>query len=153
MAMPAKPVELKRKLGNPGQRPLPEPRAVEPGSVHDVPTPPRKLSKLARTIWDRYWIAGAGWLSPRTDLEIVTRLCEAYDERAALRKLLVGGLTVTGSTGQTVMHPAISAIRTLEGMITRYENLCGFTPSDRTRLGIAEVTRQSKLQEFLQSQR
>ena len=152
MGRPAKPAELKRRLGNPGQRPLPVLRAVEPGEVAQIPKCERKLGKVGRRAWERYWTAGAGWLSPRTDLEMMTRLCEAYDEREALRAIIArDGMTTTGSTGQTVMHPGIAAHRALNQEITRYENLCGFTPSDRTRLGIAEVTRQSKLEEFMRT--
>lgn len=143
--------ERKRLLGNPGKRALPPLRVVEP-SAEALPGPLRPLGRHGKAAWARLWEAAA-WLSPRADVEMLTRLCEAYDERAALRaRIKRDGLMSTGSTGQTVVHPAVSAVRILERQMTQWESLCGFTPSDRTRLGIAEMTRQSKLTEFLSSQ-
>lgn len=80
----------------------------------------------------------------------MVRLCQGYDERDALRKIIKSeGYTTVGSTGQTVAHPAVGMVRQLEAQITRWESLCGFTPSDRSRLGMAEVQRVSKLDAFL----
>lgn len=78
------------------------------------------------------------------------RLCEAYDEREELRKEIVTeGRMLISEKGSSYTNPLVWQLAATEKMITRYEGLCGFTPSDRTRLGLAEVTRQSKLQEFL----
>jgi hypothetical protein len=40
------------------------------------------------------------------------------------------------------------ALRELDRQLVANLSLLGFTPTDRTRLGVAEVKRQSKLAEF-----
>lgn len=149
MGRPPKPVEMKRRNGNPGKRPLPEPVLLLPG-ITEVPEAPSSLRKIGRDAWDRLWSVGQPWLSIRTDWDIMVRLCEAHDERAMLRKEVKKvGRYSTGSQGQLVTHPAVEQLRTIENLITRWESLCGFTPSDRSRLGMAEVARMSKMDELI----
>lgn len=79
----------------------------------------------------------------------MVRLCEAIDEREVLKEeIKIHGRYSKGSMGQVVTHPAVDQLRTLEALITRWESLCGFTPSDRSRLGMAEVKRMSQLDEL-----
>ena len=49
-------------------------------------------------------------------------------------------------------NPAVSQLRKIEELITRYEGLCGFTPSDRSRLGLAEVKTASALDQLIARQ-
>lgn len=146
---PRKPVEQKRALGNPGGRALPEP-VVQLAESATVPPAPSTLGPAGRIVWERLWTAGRAWLSVETDLDIVTRLAEAHDERDAMRDQIAGdGYMVTGSMGQPRPHPLLAYLRALEAQMTKYESLCGFTPSDRSRLGYAEVKRASKLDELM----
>lgn len=148
---PSKPTELKRLLGNPGQRPLPEPIVVLAASA-TIPPHPSSLASTGRIAWDRLWTAGQAWLSISTDVDILTRLCEAHDEREAMRDQIASdGYMVLGSMGQSRVHPLITHLRVLESQMTKWESLCGFTPSDRSRLGYAEVKRASKLDSLLAS--
>lgn len=124
-----------------------------PSSGHP-PSAPQGLKRPGKAAWQRYWTLGAAWLNPTTDLEILTRLCQGYDEREALRKIIrAEGHMTAGSMGQKVAHPAVAMLRQLESQLTRWESLCGFTPSDRSRLGMAEVQRVSKLDQFLAGRR
>ena len=146
---PPTPTERKRRTGNPGKRPLPEP-VVQLAAVAHIPPPPATLAEAGRTVWERLWTAGQAWLSPTTDLDLLTRLCEAHDEREAIRDAIAEeGYMVTGSMGQRRANPLLSELRSLEAQMTRYESLCGFTPTDRARLGYAEVKRASKLDELI----
>ncbi|ASU83572.1 phage terminase small subunit P27 family [Nocardiopsis gilva YIM 90087] len=150
---PPQPVERKRARGNPGKRSLPEPVAVLQPS-DNMPPVPVTLGQTGRAVWQRLWTAGQGWLSPTTDVDIMTRLCEAHDEREAIRaELAESGYLVSGSQGQPRPNPLIRTLRELESQMTKLEGLCGFNPSDRGRLGYAEVKRQSKLDELLQRRR
>lgn len=150
---PPKPNEQKRLLGNPGGRPLPPPPTSGLPAATRPPKPLRRLDKPGKRAWVRLWTAGQGWLSPNTDIELMQRLCEAYDEREELREIIrVEGRTLMSEKGSVYTHPVVWQLSATEKNITRYEGLCGFTPSDRTRLGLAEVTRQSKLSQFLESQ-
>jgi P27 family predicted phage terminase small subunit len=146
---PPTPTERKRRTGNPGKRALPEP-VVQLAAVASIPAPPATLADKGVEVWDRLWTAGQAWLSPATDLDLLTRLCEAHDEREALRDAIADeGYMVTGSMGQRRANPLLSELRALESQMTKYESLCGFTPTDRARLGYAEVKRASKLDELL----
>lgn len=148
---PRTPVELKRRRGNPGKEKLPDlATTVALPAADEVPPVPMSLGPTGRAVWQRLWTAGRGWLSPATDLDILTRLCEAHDEREAIRaELAETGYLVVGSQGQPRPNPLIRTLRELEAQMTRWEGLCGFTPSDRSRLGYAEVKKQSKLDELL----
>lgn len=119
-------------------------------AVASIPPAPDTLAGAGTAAWERLWTAGQAWLSPATDLDVLTRLCEAHDEREAMRdQVAQDGYMVTGSMGQMRAHPLLSEIRALESQMTKWESLCGFTPTDRARLGYAEIKRASKLDELI----
>jgi hypothetical protein len=141
MPNPPKPNEVKRKLGNPGKRALPNqgklialPMAAEP------PTPPRPLGPEGLKLWNRIWQQGRTWISLNSDLEMVTLLCESMDERSQLRLLVLRG---TGDWRDRV------ALRSLDGQLQTMLSLLGMSPTDRTKLGVAEVQARSKIQDLL----
>jgi hypothetical protein len=140
---PPKPVERKRATGNPGKRRLPEVRSaiVIPDEV-EVPIPPRPLGADGTVLWDRAWTAAHGWLSPATDGELLLMLCESIDERATLRYRVMAH----GDGDER------KALRSLDKQIMAGLSLLGFTPTDRTRLGLAEVKKQSKIEELRERQ-
>jgi hypothetical protein len=65
---------------------------------------------------------------------------EAITEREALRDFV---------SREPENSKARSGLRELERQIVSQLALLGFTPSDRARLGIAEVKKESKLEELL----
>ena len=141
MPNPPKPNEVKRKLGNPGKRALPDqgklialPMAAEP------PTPPRPLGPEGLILWNRIWEQGRTWITPSSDLEMVTLLCESMDERSQLRLLVLRG---TGDWRDRV------ALRSLDSQLQTMLSLLGMSPTDRTKLGVAEVQARSKIQDLL----
>ena len=137
---PPKPVELKRKTGNPGKRKLPDPMEVELlPQAEGIPEPPRPLLKPGRRLWDEVWEAGIQWISPTTDMEILLMTCELVDERWNLR------IKVMNSDDMGMAR----RLDSLTNQITRNLSLLGFTPSDRTRLGVAEVKKASKIEEII----
>lgn len=134
---PPKPVEVKRMLGNPGKRPLPETsNIVLLPAVNEIPEPNRKLFEFGRELWDRVWTMGHTWLSYSTDVDLLLIVCEQLDERAKLR-------TKVWNDGR---NDERKALRQLEKQIVENLSLLGFTPTDRSRLGIAEVKKLSKLE-------
>jgi P27 family predicted phage terminase small subunit len=148
---PPQPVERKRARGNPGQRKLPEPVVQLVATSSPPPAPDTLLDPgPGREAWDRLWTAGQVWLSPSTDLNIMTRLCEAYDMRRAMTvQFEEDGFMVEGSMKQLRVNPLLDKLLALDTQITKYEGLCGFTPADRARLGVAEVKRASAVEDFL----
>ena len=134
---PAKPTELKRKLGNPGRRPLPNQADVQLfDAVVSVPEPARPLLKYGREFWDKVWLNGLQWISVNTDSELLLMTCELVDERWNLRVRVM----------QSNDWRERRALRELDDRIIRNLSLMGFTPADRSRLGVAEVKAISKME-------
>jgi len=138
---PPKPIEQKRMLGNPGKRALPDKSEMQIlEQVEETPEPPRPLLKYGQDLWDRVWSAGVTWVSKRTDLELLVITCEMVDERWNLRAKVMRDEDPADRRG----------LRELDRQIVSNLSLLGFTPSDRARLGVAEVKTKSKLQEMME---
>lgn len=144
MGRPPKPIEQKRALGNPGRRPLPqEGSLVLLPSMYEVPEPPRPLiTQAAKDIWERTWTMGQTWLSPQTDIELLLMTCEMVDERWNLRIKVL----------QDNRPEERKGLRDLERQLVANLSLLGFTPTDRSRLGVAEVKKISKLEALREQQ-
>ena len=137
---PTKPIEQKRLIGNPGKRPLPEQSAIMLiPQASQTPEPARPLLKYGQELWDRVWESGINWISPNTDLEILLMTCELIDERWNLRVRVMTDNNPKDRRG----------LRELDKQIVSNLGLLGFTPSDRSRLGVAEVKKMSKLEELM----
>ena len=138
MPNPPKPNEMKRKLGNPGQRPLPAVASVIALPAADgIPPVLRPLMSEGQRLWNRVWSEGAVWLSPNTDIELVQMLAETMEEREALRGEVL--------SGQAEWRDRV-ALRSIDDQIKSMLSALGFTPVDRTRMGVAEVRGLSKLE-------
>ena len=134
---PSKPTEIKRKLGNPGRRPLPETSVVQYlEQTVSVPDPARPLLKYGREFWDKVWGSGLSWISANTDAELLLMTCELVDERWNLRVRVM----------QSNDWRERRALRELDDRIIRNLSLLGFTPADRSKLGVAEVKAISKME-------
>ena len=139
MANPAKPVERKRRLGNPGMRKLPEP-AVVVEQITNVPEPLRPfIGEHGNDAWSRIWESGSHWISGTTDIQIVQMLCECEEERLYLR-----GLAIKRDADWRDRV----ALRSIDTFILSLYSLLGFTPADRSKLGLAEVRSQSVVDEL-----
>jgi len=137
---PTKPAEIKRLTGNPGKRALPEQSAIMLiPKASETPEPARPLLKYGQELWDRVWKSGINWISPNTDLEILLMTCELIDERWNLRVRVMTDNNPKDRRG----------LRELDKQIVSNLGLLGFTPSDRSRLGVAEVKKMSKLEELI----
>ena len=141
------PVEKKRRTGrspsrDSGGRKLPDGANVValPGCKGEAPAAPEHLGQHGKDRWARMWREASAWLNPGTDWDLLVRLCEAEDLRAGMREALAeAGFYVPGSMGQMRPNPLLDKLRALDDQITKYEQLCGLTPSDRGRLGVGEV--------------
>lgn len=136
MPNPPKPAELKRALGNPGKRALPKPAEyVEGGYVE----PARPLDWAGKQLWDAAMTTGGNWIARNSDTQLLLMTCEQMDRRMAL-------ISKIAETGDWRMY---RALHDLEKMIGTNLSMLGFTPTDRTRLGLAEVKARSKLEELM----
>ena len=111
--------------------------------AHHTPDPLRPLGPEGTKMWERIWQAGRAWISPTTDIEQVMMLCETMDERIQLRAVVFRG----GEWRDRV------ALRQLDYQITNMLSLIAFNPVERSRLGLAEVVAQTRIQELMQRSR
>jgi len=124
-----KPIERKRRLGNLGKRRLPPVTSnIVALPITSIPEPHRQLSaNHGLRLWNAVWTAGASWLKPSMDAEVVLMACEAIDERVLLRT-------------QVMLNPSQwrerRALRELDKQVASLLGSLGFSPSERASLGI-----------------
>jgi hypothetical protein len=130
---------MKRKLGNPGKRAMPregELMQIEGGYRE----PLRPLGEAGLQLWSEIYEAGGLWVS-KTDSHLLQMVCELLDRREILREEF--------RADPTERKVNMSLLET-EKLIQSSLSLLGFTPSDRSRLGLAEVKAKSKLEELME---
>ena len=150
---PPKPTEVKRALGNPGKRPLPPAPVVGEGITAEiaVPKPPRGLKTAGKELWNTLWINGRNHLSLHDDLPILLMLCHAWDELEWIRKEFASGKVdkvYLMANGAYANHPYINQRKELHAQCTAWLSMLGFSPTDRSRLGLSEVREASPLDEM-----
>lgn len=128
---PPKPIEQKRRLGNPGKRPLPVPLTVlEP--VPDAAIPTDALGQALRD-------AGApAWLG-QTDMPILTLAQRLADDADRLRRAL------DDEFNKDVHAAYVATLKEYRACLIEL----GLGPTARSRLGVAEVKARSKLEELM----
>lgn len=128
---PPKPIEQKRRLGNPGKRRLPVALVVLPAvDITEVADGPI-VTALVES-------GAAAWIGT-TDMPTVRLAQRLWDDMERLRS----ALDVEWS------EPAFRAYRDIIKELRACLSLLGLTPSDRSRLGVAEVKARSKLEELM----
>jgi P27 family predicted phage terminase small subunit len=118
--------------------------------VRSTPTPPT-LGLDGQALWDRLWRAGEKWLSPDGDYAVMELLCRATDEAEYLRRALSLGEVPRHyvlPNGSFVSHPFVTQLKELRSQITAWLSALGFSPTDRARLGLAEVRTLDALDEL-----
>lgn len=131
---PPKPVEQKRRAGNPGRRPLPDGSALAAVPAADVA--PVELD-VADTIAGVF-AAGSHWLAA-TDVTALALLRESLEERQSLRDAVLAG------------HGDRKELRALDKQVVELLSALGFDPAARSRLGLAEVKAATKLEQLKQA--
>jgi hypothetical protein len=138
MPNPVKPIEQKRLLGNPGRRPIPEvSQYVEGGYIE----PLRELEDAGLQLWRSAMTTGEQWIARNTDTQLLQLTCEQMDRRQHL---------ITFWRNDPTDKNLLMRLSEIERSIASNLGLLGFTPSDRSRLGLAEIKHKSKLQELLE---
>ena len=153
----AEPIERKRARGAEIRgglkaQPMPE-SALALVDLGAIPEPPKTLGKVGVAYWGIYWTAGRRHLSELHDTPLMTRLCSNFDRIAELELWLGSDVErrwYTSPNGQIVTHPAVKQIDQMDAQNTAWMSLLGFTPSDRARLGLAEIRVANELDQFRQ---
>lgn len=142
---PPKPIEQKRKLGNPGKVKLPNKNNVivlAPIS-NDVP---EHLGEAGITYWNQLKRT-APWIA-ESDRSALLLLCEKMDRRAELIARLGDNFILFTDKAYAYANPLMGMITSIESDIGKSLSVLGLTPADRTRIGLGEVKAQSKLAEL-----
>lgn len=137
---PPVPNEVKRRRGTarPDRVPAVSSVVALPMAA-GVPECPEDFGLAARGLWGRVWQAGITWVSPLSDIEAAEQACRLADDLVVARRRY----RATSDPSDGRMVAAFDA--SLAAALGRL----GFDPAARTRLGVAEVKRQSKLEELI----
>lgn len=138
MPNPAKPLEMKRLQGNPGQRALPsinDTFEVEGGYV----APHADLGEAGMKLWDRVYAQGSTWVG-RTDVEALMIVCKQLDRQVMLEKQV--------EATPDDFH-LLRQLLELEKAIMSGLGQLGFTVDARARLGLAEIKAQSAFERLM----
>lgn len=137
MPVQPRPLEQKKLLGNPGKRPLPKGLPMIAGGYVE---PARPLDFAGAQLWEAAMTTGEQWIARNSDTQLLLLTCEQMDRRSQL----------ISKIEETQEWRLYRALHDLEKMISQNLSLLGFTPADRTRMGVAEVKVASKLEELME---
>lgn len=136
---PSKPLEVKRITGTLRADRLPVNAPMS--ELHEsakIPEPSNALHFTGLVFWQKVW--GLPWLSKVSDYALVSLTAEQLDERDIVRAIL---------EDNQHDYKARSALRDLERSITSNLAALGLSPSERSRMGLAEVKIERKIDYFL----
>ncbi|MGV9536572.1 hypothetical protein ACWEU6_21770 [Streptosporangium sandarakinum] len=134
---PPVPNEVKRKRGTARPDRTPDVATVVALPMADgVPEHPVDFGLEARRLWERIWQTGITWVSPTSDAEAAEQACRLADDIALARERYRATRDPADGRMVATFHRELAAAL----------GALGFDPASRTRLGVAEVTRVSKLE-------
>jgi hypothetical protein len=133
---------LKALQGNPGRRPIHETEVVD--VVFGAAVAPEGLGPSGLSLWATVYEAGESWVSSRTDVHLVEQVCRQMDRVAGLRELWIADPADRGVN---------TSLLETEKAVQSGLSLLGFTPADRTRLGLVSARAKSKLEEIMAMKR
>jgi hypothetical protein len=138
---PPKPNELKRLLGNPGGRPLPDLDAITHlPMAKEIPTAPESLGESGLDLWNRAWGVAVTWLSPVSDIEAIKNAAHLADANEAARARYMISTEPADAKAYVAINKAFTdALTSL-----------AFDPVSRSRLGVAEVRAATSIDKLLE---
>ena len=139
LANQPKPAELRLLQGNPGKRPIRTNDGIAPLD-YGYREPLRPLGEQGKQFWDSVFGVGELWISIKTDTQLVQLIAEQIDRRETLRDYVAAHPDEWHMTKQ---------LNDVEMLIVKNLSLLGFTPADRTRLGLISTKTKSKLEELM----
>jgi hypothetical protein len=142
MANPAKPLEQKRALGNPGKRKLPDVNgtvSLRAGFVE----PHQPLDWAGLLLWNRVFGVGQTWISPQSDVELLLLTCKQLDRQIVLERAFFE------KPDDFHIH---RQLLDLESAIVNNLGKLGLTVDARSKLGLAEIKAESKMEQLRRRQ-
>jgi hypothetical protein len=117
---------------------LPISEVIQLRAAEGIPTPPDALGESGLKVWNQAWIGGAVWISPDSDVMALERVCKLADAVDFAFKIF--SVSGDGNAGRLYVQLTHEFGLALSAM--------GFDPVSRTRMGVAEVTAKSKLEQL-----
>lgn len=138
---PPKPNEIKRLMGNPGGRPLPDLNVITHlPMAREIPEPPASLNQSGLDLWNRAWGVAVTWLSPVSDIEAIKNASHLADANEAARDRYMVSTEPADAKAYVAINKAYTdALTSL-----------GFDPVSRSRLGVAEVRAATSIDKLLE---
>ncbi|MER7126760.1 hypothetical protein [Micrococcus luteus] len=134
---PPVPNEIKRRRGTARPDRTPDVATVVALPMADgIPEHPTDFGLEAKRLWERIWQDGVTWISPKSDAEAAEQACRLADDIAVARERYRATREPADGRMVATFHRELAAAL----------GALGFDPASRTRLGVAEVTRVSKLE-------
>lgn len=139
-------MEQRRREGNPGKRPLPEP-VLAAGRI--APAAPESLPTAARAVWTTIvpTLDRVGLLDG-IDALALEGLCVLVARAREAREILDRDGVLLQHNGRVSVHPAFRVERDAWQAFLRFAEQYALTPVARTRLGLAELQRRSLADEL-----
>ena len=138
---PPKPNEIKRLMGNPGGRPLPDLNTISHlPMAREIPAPPENLKQSGLDLWNRAWGVAITWLSPVSDIEAIKNSCHLADANEAARDRYMISTEPADAKAYVAINKAYTDSLTS----------LGFDPVSRSRLGVAEVRVATSIDKLLE---
>ena len=138
---PPKPNELKRLLGNPGQRPLPDLATITHlPMMKEIPPAPENLQEHGMKLWERACGMAITWLSPVSDIDAIYNAAVLADASEAARTKYMATLEANDGRAFVAINKAYTDSLTS----------LGFDPISRSRLGVAEVRAATSIDKLLE---
>jgi len=138
---PPKPNELKRLLGNPGQRPLPDLATITHlPMMKEIPPAPENLQEHGKKLWERACGMAITWLSPVSDIDAIYNASVLADASEAARTKYMATLEANDGRAFVAINKAYTDSLTS----------LGFDPISRSRLGVAEVRAATSIDKLLE---
>jgi P27 family predicted phage terminase small subunit len=132
LPVPPKPSERRQRRNAPSAAIVALP--VQPMVLPDAPG---GVLSVTRQRWQAFWRSPlAGAVAVDSDLPALERLFSLYDERERAYRAYRRERLVTGSQGQTVLHPLGRMMGVMDSEIRQLEDRFGLNPLARARLGI-----------------
>ena len=142
MGIPAKPLEVKRALGNPGKQKLP--KVIDTVSLPAGRVEPHQpLGWAGMLLWDRVFHTGQTWVSPLSDVELLLLTCKQLDRQVVLESQFVE---------KPEDYHVHRQLLDLENQIVRNLGLLGLTVDARSKLGLAEIKAETKMEQLRRRQ-
>lgn len=134
---PTIPTEIKRKTGTLRSTRIEKPTLEVNNSPGQIQTPSH-LGQTGQQFWNTLW--QTNWVSTTSDFHLALITAETLDEREEVKAALAE---------DPRDRKLRMTLRELDKQLMGGLSLLGFSPSDRSRLGVAEIRRESKLEALM----